>query len=217
LLKAPARRSFLSPVKYKTPGSDRSYGRTTRGNREMTQEDNQQQNRHIDADFEEVDFPLVIKGEKTIDITEEDFANLIGKNADVYFRKFKKFRIKEPDKFAISWNWPAFLFTYIWFAYRKMYKWAGVVFVIQSIITIALPFLFPVSWILLGIVANFLYFRHARRRILELKAIENFNSREDWSRTLQLKGGVNKWILAIVIPLLFIEFILSVLATLNMQ
>jgi hypothetical protein len=180
----------------------------------MTREDDREQSSLIDAEFEEVDSSLSISGTKKPDITEEDFADFIVNNAKTYFGKFKKFSINEPDKFAITWNWPAFLFTYIWFAYRKMYSWAGVVFVIQSAVSMALPFLFPVSWILLGIIANFLYFRHARRKILELKATGNFNSREELSAALQLKGGVNRWVLAIAIPLLFIELIVSVLRSL---
>lgn len=182
---------------------------------EMMQEDIQKQDKLIDVDFQEVaPSPAGYRGEP--DIKEEDFALFIGKNAEGYFRKFKKFRINEPDKFAITWNWPAFLFTYIWFAYRKMYKWAGVAFVIGSILGLFLPFLLPFWWLLFGMAGNFLYFRHARGKILEVKADERFNSREELSAALQHEGGVNRWILLIVIPLLLIEFLLSLRAALTM-
>jgi len=181
----------------------------------MTQKDIQNEDKLIEADFQEV-VPLSSAryGEEP-DISEEDFATFIGKNAEVYFRKFKKFRIDEPDKFAIQWNWPAFLFTYIWFAYRKMYKWAAVAFLIGSAIGLVLPFFLPFWWLLFGLAGNFLYFRHARGKILEVKAAKKFTSREGLSAALQQEGGVNRWILLIVIPLLLIEFIVSLHAALN--
>lgn len=181
----------------------------------MTQEDIQKEDQLIDVDFQEVAPSSSARTGKDSDITEEDFAAFIGKNAEVYFRKFKKFRINEPDKFAVKWNWPAFLFTYIWFAYRKMYKWAAVAFVLGTTLGLFLPFLLPFWWILLGMSGNFLYFRHARGKILEVRAAEQFNSREELSLALQKKGGVNRWILLIVIPLLLIEFILSLLGAFN--
>ena len=181
----------------------------------MTQEDIQKEDELIDAEFQEVaPVPSARYGEAP-GITEEDFATFIGKNAEAYFRKFKKFKIHEPDKFAIQWNWPAFLFTYIWFAYRKMYKWAAVAFLTGSAIGLVLPFLLPFWWLLFGLAGNFLYFRHARGKILEVKAAKQFMSREELSAALQQEGGVNRWILLIVIPLLLIEFIFSLHAALN--
>ncbi|RPI52500.1 MAG: DUF2628 domain-containing protein, partial [Deltaproteobacteria bacterium] len=145
--------------------------------------------------------------------TEEDFADFIGKNADIYFRKFKKFSINAPDRFAISWNWAAFFFTYIWFAYRKMYRWAGLIFITGTALGIILPLLFPFWWIGICIAANFIYFRHARKNILELKTAHRFSKREQLSVALQVSGGVNKWILAIAIPFVLIELFLSALAS----
>jgi hypothetical protein len=181
---------------------------------EMTPENIPKQDKLIDVDFQEV-APSSSRYGKDPDITEEDFAIFIGKNAEVYFRKFKKFRINEPERFSVSWNWPAFFFTYIWLAYRKMYKWAVVAFLIGTIIGILLPPFLLLWWPLFGMAGNFLYFRHARGKILEVKAAKRFNSREELSLALQEKGGVNRWILLIVIPLLLIEFVLSLLAALN--
>jgi hypothetical protein len=182
---------------------------------EMTQDEIQKQDKLIDVDFQEV-APSSSSYGKDPEITEEDFAVFIGKNAEGYFRKFKKFKINEPDRFAVTWNWPAFLFTYIWLAYRKMYKWAGVAFVTGSILGLFLPFLLPFWWLLFGMAGNFLYFRHARGKILEVKGAEQFNSGEDLSAALQGEGGVNRWVLLIVIPLLLIEFALSLRAAFTM-
>ena len=181
----------------------------------MTQEEIQKEGKLIEADFQEITPSSTAKYGKEPDITEEDFATFIDKNAEVYFRKFKKFRIDEPDKFALQWNWPAFLFTYIWFAYRKMYKWAAVAFLTGSAIGLVLPFLLPFWWLLFGMAGNFLYFRHARGKILEVKAAKPFMNREELSAALQQEGGVNRWILLIVIPLLLLEFIFSLHATFN--
>ena len=42
---------------------------------------------------------------------------LIGNNADYYIRKFTEM---ERTKSNASWNWPAFLFNWIWMLYRGM-------------------------------------------------------------------------------------------------
>lgn len=43
----------------------------------------------------------------------------IQKNIGTYLKKFDKIR---PDNSGSSWNWCAFLFTFSWMVYRKMYK-----------------------------------------------------------------------------------------------
>jgi hypothetical protein len=49
----------------------------------------------------------------------------IGPNADRYLKHFKKFGLGEEPRFALTWNWPAFLYvSFLWFLYRKMYTYA---------------------------------------------------------------------------------------------
>lgn len=54
-------------------------------------------------------------------INDEEFIAFIGKNADKYFRIFRKFNIDGKDKFRITWNWSAFFFTWFWLIYRRIF------------------------------------------------------------------------------------------------
>ena len=51
----------------------------------------------------------------------DERAAYIQKNVGTYLRKFDKIRSDNSDS---SWNWCAFLFTFDWLIYRKMYKLA---------------------------------------------------------------------------------------------
>ena len=166
-----------------------------------------------DEEIEEVEASIATIDEIKIDVTEEDFADFIADNADTYFRKFRKFSINEPNKFKVTWNWAAFFFTYIWLAYRKVYVWAWVVFMIETAIVATASFSLLIFRIVLGIIGNYLYFRHTRRNIIELKATQKFSDQQELSTALRTKGGVNRWILIIGITLLVINLILSSLAT----
>jgi hypothetical protein len=60
--------------------------------------------------------------------TDQDlWIDFIGPNADRYLEHFKKFGTPQSPRFALTWNWPAFLFvSFLWFLYRKMYLYAAV-------------------------------------------------------------------------------------------
>ena len=54
---------------------------------------------------------------------------LIGKNAEHYLPIFDNL-----DKSGgNSWNWCGFFFSFVWFAYRKLYKWAAIAYLIPLI------------------------------------------------------------------------------------
>ena len=180
----------------------------------MTQDNNQEKNNVIDVDVEQVEPVVDFRNKTELDVSEEDFADFILNNAPTYFRKFRRFHINDPDRFAVTWNWAAFFFTYIWFAYRKMHAWAGLVLLIGFAVGIFLPFMIPFWVIALGMTANFMYFRYARRTILEVKAAQAFASRQELSEALKIRGGVNKWILAIALLFLIGEFMLYAFAIL---
>jgi len=65
----------------------------------------------------------------------------IGKNVDTYLEKFKKMHNKDTN---VSWNWCAFLFCEFWFAYRKMYGVAalvwGIPYALGTVLGIVLGF-----------------------------------------------------------------------------
>lgn len=75
-------------------------------------------------------------------IPEEYYDYFVGKNAEVYQKKWKN---KNPEKLNIGWNWAAFFVGGYWLLYRRMYKeWLlilGVVFAL-SIVNVFLAFPF---------------------------------------------------------------------------
>lgn len=57
-----------------------------------------------------------------------DVAAFIGPNAQRFeptFGKLKPISVERPGKLVLGWCWPAFLFGFAWFLYRKMYA-AGI-------------------------------------------------------------------------------------------
>jgi hypothetical protein len=119
-------------------------------------------------------------------IVEDEFGNFIGKHADYYLRKFRNFSRRGTNSFAVTWNWSAFFLGFIWMLYRKMYLWALAAFFI-AFTPVALP-LTMIGW---GIVGNYLYYLHARKKIVEYKSRQGATP-----STLSLAelGGVNRWV-----------------------
>ncbi|MGA3085973.1 MAG: DUF2628 domain-containing protein [Thermodesulfobacteriota bacterium] len=119
-------------------------------------------------------------------ITEEEFRAFIGKKADHYLSKFRSFFSGANYGFAVTWNWPAFFLGFIWMLYRKMYLWALLAFFI-TFTPVALP-LTMIGW---GIVGNYLYYLHGRKKILEYKSRQGTTP---IALSLSDLGGVNRWV-----------------------
>jgi hypothetical protein len=136
-------------------------------------------------------------------IYEEDFREFLGRNADTYIRKFRNFSSSGANSFAFTWNWSAFFLGFIWMLYRKMYLWALAAFFIAFT-----PVAFPLTMIGWGIAGNYIYFLHARRKILEYKS-----RRSPTPMALNLKdlGGVNHWVWLIGILLILILLIIGLM------
>jgi hypothetical protein len=136
-------------------------------------------------------------------VAEDELALFVGKNADIYLPKFRKFMQGGAGSFSVTWHWPAFFFTFWWMIYRKMYGWA---------LLILLTGWIPCAGLLLmigfGMSANYLYFNHARKKLLALKATAA--SEVDRGAAIGRAGGVNN--VAIVIVPLVIIAIVGVLA-----
>ena len=124
---------------------------------------------------------------------EEDFSAFIGNNADKYLSRFGKFNIGGADNFAITWHWPAFFFGSVWMIYRKLYLWALIAFVLELI-----PFTSPLAAIALAMSGNYLYYKHAKKKIDELK---RSRPSSDISSSLAQIGGVNRWVVTLTIVL----------------
>lgn len=141
--------------------------------------------------------------ESTLEITEKDFIDFIGPNADKYMETFRKFNIRGVDQFSVTWHWPAFFVSFFWMLYRKLYLWALLVFLISYI-----PIAGFIMMIVYGLTGNYLYFRHAKKKIMEMKIRQ---SASDLSESLRDIGGVNQWVKTVAI-VLFILAIMGILA-----
>jgi hypothetical protein len=133
-------------------------------------------------------------------ILEEEFGTFIGRQADHYLRKFRNFSNRGRNSFAVTWNWSAFFLGFIWMLYRKMYLWALMAFFIAFT-----PVAFPLAMIGWGIVGNYLYYLHARKKILDYKSHQT-----QTSTTLSMsdRGGVNRWVW--LVGLFFCLFLLFI-------
>jgi len=129
-------------------------------------------------------------------LKEEDVKSFIGDNHAVYMRKFRKFNISGIDTFAATWHWPAFFVGFPWTLYRKLYLWA-----LGGLLVACIPVIGLILVVLIWpICANYVYYRHARRKILEARSVQ---PTADISAALSRIGGTNIW-LAILAPLVLL-------------
>jgi hypothetical protein len=136
-------------------------------------------------------------------ITIDEIQAFVGPNSYYYNQNFSKFTITGREKFCATWNWSCFGFTFLWMLYRKMYFLSLVTFVL---------FLMPGVNILLhiaaGIVGNYLYYKHVKDRILEIRATQ---SQQNYVSVLQELGGINKWVITLGLMICILMAILFAL------
>lgn len=130
-------------------------------------------------------------------VTENDLIMFVGKNTDKYLGAFRKFTTNGEDSFAATWHWPAFFFSFWWLIYRKMYIWLLILLLLGWI-----PFAGLFVMIGFGISANYLYYKHAKKKIEALKV--QTSSEVDRAAAIARAGGVNN--VAIVFVLLAVVF-----------
>lgn len=124
--------------------------------------------------------------EIAVEITREEFVSFIRDEADKYLTKFSKFYAGGQDKFAFTWHWPAFFLGPVWMAYRKLYVWC-VVFIFLSLV----PFLGIPLLPFYGLTANYFYYRHAKKKILNVKTTQTFSDSTEMSAVLKKAGGAS--------------------------
>lgn len=134
---------------------------------------------------------------------EHLWSQFIGPHADRYLKHFKKFGLGETPKFALTWNWPAFLFiSFLWFLYRKMYVYA-LVYALGPMISTYLTGDLTVGliWsIMAGATANYVYYWHCREHIGEIrKGIGTDPAKQD--EALKEVGGVQSYVIWIGVAL----------------
>jgi hypothetical protein len=121
----------------------------------------------------------------------------IGPNADRYLEQFKKFGNEQSPKFALTWNWPAFLFiSFLWFLYRKMYLYAAV-YAIGPIVSSYLTgdMTSGLVWsVVAGATANYVYYWHCREQIGAIKQ-QAWNDPAKQDTAIKESGGVQPYVI----------------------
>lgn len=149
----------------------------------------------------------------TDSISSDEIRAFVGTNAHYYIQKFSKFTSSGTEKFCPTWNWSTCGFTFVWMLYRKMYIQAVITFVI-----FCLPGINIIMHILAGVVGNYLYYRHVKEKIIEIRAIQ---SPQNLYPVLQEVGGVHKWIIlvtviiSIILGILFVLFFASITSSIG--
>ena len=142
-------------------------------------------------------------------VSEETlWRQFIGPNADHYLAVFKKFSANGQPRFALSWNWPAFLYiSFLWFLYRKMYLHAFVYAVGPMLSTyLTGDFSSGIVWsIMAGATANYLYYWHCREHIAEMKKAGQLDQAAQ-ETALKESGGVQPYVIwvGVVFYLIFL-------------
>jgi hypothetical protein len=128
--------------------------------------------------------------ESTIEVSEEEFAYFVWVDSRKYIKAFRKFNIDGVDKFSITWNWAAFFFTFFWMACRKIYSysWALIGFVLLCPFNYA-PFI--IVMIFFGVTGNYIYYKHAKKKILKLKRTKKFSDSREMLMAMKKEGDVN--------------------------
>lgn len=143
------------------------------------------------AEPEDVPHPTVVTSDEAL------WREFVGPNADRYLTQFKKFSSNGQPKFALSWNWPAFLFiSFLWFLYRKMYLHAFVYAVGPMMSTYLTGDLtVGIIWsIMAGATANYLYYWHCKEQIAQIKKAVGMNHAAQ-EAALKEAGGVQPYVI----------------------
>ncbi len=122
--------------------------------------------------------------------------DFIGPNADRYLEQFKKFGTAQSPRFALTWNWPAFLFvSFLWFLYRKMYLYAAV-YAIGPMVSTYLTgeMTSGMVWsVVAGATANYVYYWHCREHIAAIKQ-KNWADHTKQHFAMKEAGGVQPYV-----------------------
>jgi hypothetical protein len=149
-------------------------------------------------------------GTATSSITTDEIRAFVGSNSHYYIQRFSRLNITGIERFCPTWNWSCFGFTFLWMLYRKMYFLAVLTFIVFCI-----PGVNILLHIFAGVVGNYLYYRHVKGKILEIRAV---NSPQHRDLVFQEVGGVHQWaiilgiIVSIILGLLIVFFFAAISA-----
>ena len=145
----------------------------------------------------------------------ELWRDFIGPNADRYLEHFKKFGRPEAPRFALTWNWPAFLYvSFLWFLYRKMYLYAAV-YAIGPMVSTYLTgdMTSGIVWsVVAGATGNYVYYWHCREHIAAIKQ-QAWNDPGQQQIAIKEEGGVQPYVIwvGVVMYVLFSLMMLKML------
>lgn len=158
--------------------------------------------------------PTVALTQDSIPIDPALVQAAVGPNASFYLDRWSQMDVKGS---AISWNWPACLFSLFWFAYRKMWLPMAGVFVASlalGMIGGANPEFERVSWLfsigitfVTGAFGNYLYRQQTEKLIEDTLPL----GRPAQLEALALRGGVSKLALWVSLAAVIAASSLSVL------
>jgi hypothetical protein len=167
-----------------------------------------------------------IKKEVVVDaLNQPPIEVKIEKNVSPYFELFiqentayylPNWELIESTNSKYSWNWSAFLFTYFWLLYRKMYLASLTIFIIFFITDFVFLSIVEsrslIMWVynlimfgLFGAYGNYLYLIHAKKKLSKL-LIES-NDEQHLEKNILKKGGISPlsaWMPFIIIVVMII-------------
>lgn len=136
----------------------------------------------------------------------------IGPHADRYLAHFKKFGPESSPRFALTWNWPAFLFvSFLWFLYRKMYLYA----LVYAIGPMASTYLtgdmtVGIAWSMVaGATANYVYYWHCREQIAAIKK-RGWSNPAGQDQAVKEAGGVQPYVIYVGIAF-YVLFVMTMI------
>jgi len=139
-------------------------------------------------------------------IDDSDLEIFFGKNAQYYLTENE---VMERSGSRVSWNWPAFLFSFAWMYYRKL--WAPATLAAVAIIvfnsSIFFQWMAEIFMLLVGMYGNAIYLTHAKRKVAE--AGLSGRTSEHHRDVLQRVGGTS-W------PAAIISVLVSIIITVTM-
>ena len=98
-----------------------------------------------------------------------DYATLIGeRNTGYYLGHFERF--DQGGKITLTWNWPAFIFSFFWLVYRGMYGYAWLYFILAILLYYISSYLYViVAFIAFPLFANAIYYRFLKNRLEKIR------------------------------------------------
>ena len=175
---------------------EENYGRSSSGDESYGGERGWEQGGRTSKPIYNFQFDINDFDERFFDPADREVSSFLGKNQAYYFTQFNK--MKDFNK-NTSWNWGAFFFPVIWFAYRKMYLLAVIIAVISTVLNSMLSSAFVGNLIVgvaLGLFANIKYLEYIQNTFIEADNLQSESSRRSY---LEEKSGTSTLALVIAI------------------